>query len=657
MATLTWRDVAAPDFRTSLEGYKTFSNMLDNAFGTIEKGLGAFEQKQTSSANNEIMLAALKQRDPAAMKAALESGSLVAGIDPRKINPETLNFLNNQAGTLLSQATAEDNLKNQRYNTGRVQDTNSRMDAARTATNAYLAAAAAGDENKAQQILAANPEIGQMDTAQLKDLLSGGQNLVKGDVDITGGRLGNQGKVIDNEQGRFNLDTAKRDDADRQQAQQIIAEVGLGAMDADSARATVSGLAGKVSPGALAMVMGQVNSMFPGTFGASEIPSADGGLSAGGASAPTGDPTRVMNYEARAAGFNSVPANVKTLGQASDFAIQVNRAGAPSSAMGTYQIVGQTLRGYAPKVLGPNWRNEEFSPQNQDKIAEAIFNDNRGSAGALKKQWVSLSTAEAEAVRKMPWNQAREVIARKESGGSPAKILADTNVAGQLIANRAGQNNINSIIPGYEKAMQDGSTIAEVSGRIAPLVPGMSRGTVEKKIDEIYRKSFVNGQPTINYATAGEIVKRAVRNNDVDDSSIFRIRRAGDKPASNRVSIDERAITADIQAAKRVVDKSISDGQVVGTLSSIQSAQRDLATKQQKLNALLQRAETQPGLVNQIPRLQADVARAAARAEALIGQVANDRTVMPIGRARDRTPRLAKPSNALNFMLGAALGN
>lgn len=149
------------------------------------------------------------------------------------------------------------------------------------------------------------------------------------------------------------------------------------------------------------------------------------------ASAPAGarartapGPERVLNYEARAAtGMTHVPDNIQTLGQASNFARQLNRAGADSSAMGTLQIVGSTLRSYAPKVFGKNWQNQPFNERTQDAIGREIFNDHRGSAQALRSQWVSLSLAEAERVRKMPWEQARIYIAAGESGdGNPAPM-------------------------------------------------------------------------------------------------------------------------------------------------------------------------------------------------------------------------------------------
>jgi hypothetical protein len=139
---------------------------------------------------------------------------------------------------------------------------------------------------------------------------------------------------------------------------------------------------------------------------------------AGTSYTPGGDTSRVMNYEARGAGVAAVPDSVQTLGQFSDFASGLNRQGIKSSAAGTYQIVGDTMRRYAPKVLGNDWRNQPFNQQSQERVAEAIFNDNRGSAAALRSQWVSLSPADAERVRNMPWSQARQFIAAGESGSS-----------------------------------------------------------------------------------------------------------------------------------------------------------------------------------------------------------------------------------------------
>ena len=87
-----------------------------------------------------------------------------------------------------------------------------------------------------------------------------------------------------------------------------------------------------------------------------------------------------------------------------------------SSASGAYQITGTTMERYASHMFGPNWRSMKFDATTQDRIAEAIFNDNKGSAAALKGQWASLSLAEAERVRNMAWPEARKVILAGETG-------------------------------------------------------------------------------------------------------------------------------------------------------------------------------------------------------------------------------------------------
>lgn len=88
-----------------------------------------------------------------------------------------------------------------------------------------------------------------------------------------------------------------------------------------------------------------------------------------------------------------------------------------SSAVGAYQFTQGTLADFGPRVLGENWRNEPMSGENQEKLAEAIFNDSKGSAAALAGRWASLTLAEAERVRRMPWSEARQIIVEGEAGG------------------------------------------------------------------------------------------------------------------------------------------------------------------------------------------------------------------------------------------------
>jgi hypothetical protein len=87
-----------------------------------------------------------------------------------------------------------------------------------------------------------------------------------------------------------------------------------------------------------------------------------------------------------------------------------------TGAVGTYQIVYGTLKDYAPKVLGPNWRNTPFTADVQDRIAKAIYEDVKN--GNLKDTWAGLPANRPGAYSNVPWEQVRDQIAAVESGGT-----------------------------------------------------------------------------------------------------------------------------------------------------------------------------------------------------------------------------------------------
>jgi hypothetical protein len=86
-----------------------------------------------------------------------------------------------------------------------------------------------------------------------------------------------------------------------------------------------------------------------------------------------------------------------------------------TGAVGTYQIVYGTLRDYAPKVLGPNWRNVQFTADVQDRIAKAIYEDVKDRN--LKDTWAGLPANRPGAYSNVPWEQVRDKIIQVESAG------------------------------------------------------------------------------------------------------------------------------------------------------------------------------------------------------------------------------------------------
>lgn len=277
-------------------------------------------------------------------------------------------------------------------------------------------------------ILEANPGA---TAAQIESMLDGGQEAERAFRET---RNSNQSY----ESTRYTFERTLRTDRQNDRAQVILNELTTSHMDSRAALAALNSNYGSEDAEVLNAIRAQIPTAFA-TLDSVTAPEGETGNAPASYTAPSGgfaggasDSSRVLNYEARAAGFARLPDRIRTVGDVSDYAIALNNRGVRSSATGTYQIVGQTLRGknnqngYAERVLGRGWRNVEWTLEVEDRIAEAIFNDHKNSAAALRGQWVSLSTAEAERVRNMPWAQARLIISRGESGAIPAPTPAGT---------------------------------------------------------------------------------------------------------------------------------------------------------------------------------------------------------------------------------------
>jgi hypothetical protein len=86
-----------------------------------------------------------------------------------------------------------------------------------------------------------------------------------------------------------------------------------------------------------------------------------------------------------------------------------------TGAVGTYQFTYGTLKDYAPKVLGPNWRNVPFTADVQEQLAKALYEDVKG--GDLKKTWAGLPSNRPGQYANVPWENVRDSIIKVESAG------------------------------------------------------------------------------------------------------------------------------------------------------------------------------------------------------------------------------------------------
>ena len=86
-----------------------------------------------------------------------------------------------------------------------------------------------------------------------------------------------------------------------------------------------------------------------------------------------------------------------------------------TGAVGTYQFTYGTLKEYAPKVLGPNWRDTPFTADVQEQLAKALYEDRK--KGNLKDTWAGLPNNRPGQYTNVPWEAVRDDIIKVESAG------------------------------------------------------------------------------------------------------------------------------------------------------------------------------------------------------------------------------------------------
>lgn len=647
MATLTWRNVDAPDFRGTADALRMSHGMLGNAFEALQQGLTNFEARRNRGTDNALMLAALQYDDPQAYQAALQSGQLVNPANVNSVSPDTLDFIGRQRSTLINQQGTLQDQGIKRYAQDRtvMQDTN--RDAARDAVNTWLSAAATGNPEliaRAQQ--AATPYVSQL---SLED-----QGKVFGDV-----RSGETGSLT-NTGRRIDQGIQVRDDTAEQQAMALANEIRRAGGTTDGARGLLESINLPQN------VRYRVNELLGSTFGDIYAPvgsdiegfSGGGGRSGGaGASAPGTAGTRQGNPYDTTYTFAPTSQPITSMPIQDVLGLQqqyIRDKG--HSPMGAFQINRDTLTDFAPKVLGENWRDQPFTPEVQDRIGEAIFNARKN--GNLKGTWAALPDATPGAYKDRTWEEMRSLIAEREVGQplAPASARAAADAASLSIQTRNSQNLSSGIAADFGRAVNDRSTVGEVvTSLLENDFQGTNRGFLTGQVNRIMEQT---GQ---NAAVAGAILRRSVTEADDDGGipSLARITRNMLRPANtdlgrkinealgtasmipestpnlgNGIRLDNNTLKANIESVRRLdpVTESLAAREIETRDTAIQSAREQYNAARQRLQAFQQRVQTQPRLAAQLPQVEAAFMAAESRLRALLAGQRNDPNLQPIIR-------------------------
>lgn len=605
MAQITWRNVDAPNFSGVGDSIRSFSGLLGNATAGLSDALGNFQTAARQEVGNQVMQNALQYQDPTEYRNALASGALFQGVDPSLISNRTLENLDNRTGNLLNQATQQQALDYNTYRTGRMQDLDARGDAASPALRQLALAYQSGDPNtiaRAQQQYGG--ALDSLPADQVQEIM---------------GRLQNQGSnAIGQRRDLFNLGTNMRDDADSQAAIGVLSQIVRGAENPNDARILAEAYSKQLSPTAQARLQGLLAQQYPGTYG-NNVTSAPGT-----AGTRSGSPFDVT-YQFQG---TSKPITQMSIGEVTNHqANMISSQGA--SPVGAYQINKATLEDFAPKVLGENWRNMPLSPENQDKIGEAIFNARKN--GNLKDTWAALPDSTVGAYKNRTWNEMKGLIAQAEVGANPLAVQqaaqgnqAVSNLATGMIGTRLMENNAVGNVPDYLRTLGDTATPGEVVNRLLENdFKGADRNWVLARVNEIAQRAGVSP------AMAATVMQRAQTN--VPENMIWRglqgLNPFISNEAGNGTRLNDDAVDQMVGALQRGEPLE----QSVRNLSTAQAAQNVQAAQQAYDSALAQLQNTQnkistgqTALTALLPSRQAAVERAQMMLQAAQQQVTAD---------------------------------
>ena len=661
MSALTWRDVAAGNIGSAsdggLAGYAQFSRLLGDALGGARNTINTIDQQQQQADNNKVAMAAIAAQDPKALEQGLADGSFLAntGVRTERLDPTTIAMLGRRPGELISQNNQQLQLDKGNYAFNQEKTTDERAPLLTQATQLAYQAGLSGDP-KAQAAyeayMAANPDLLKgLSYNTAKDFQTGVMGARKSGLDFT--VTGDQNDRSWNEDarsaGRFNMEKTNFNNAleDRQagiQAQQFLANITESSdpNNPDSVRtALFTGPLAKANPRVRAMVYSQLPPAYASALSAGEM---SAGLGAGGAAGGLGN----ANAATIQVGGGQIPPSVQSVSDAisygkntlipatrNDPRFGLQGTGKGTSAMGLYQITATTLADWAPKVFkGQDLSKVSFTDlANQDKIAHAIFDANRGNPAALAQQWTSLKNPAA--VARMPWAQAREIIARGESGGSPTDLMSPGSPSSTLanLQLRGGQDRFGRADAGTILAAAGGpdANPLDVVANLKkdPRFAQTSSEFLRTTLGNIVDQSRVDGKPTLNYNQAAVVLQRATQENHGNGigsrlwdwmwggpADTFEKTATGwHTPVSARINsngdrVNNDMVRSEIARARigQLPQEAAHNADMDWRATLVNQTTQQMYKAQSDLQDLLFRLPTQPGLAPQVQAARAKLA-------------------------------------------------
>jgi hypothetical protein len=644
MAPITWRNVGTPNFGDSVAALGMSGRFLDRAFSGLGEGLGQFDNWRTEQNDRLAVGAASQIQDPAAYRQALMDGTAMGGLQPGQISTRTAMALDGRASDLIGRASASDTLQNTR--TDRTAE-----EGARQAVAAIQRAALAGNDAEVARLTALHgAAIGALPTAAQGQILDRASGLIRDNAGIAQTRT-------QTATGQFNLDRARSTEADQQAAQAVAMRIREVGWDNEGAQEILRNA--NLNPRARALVVDAARAAgFTGilpnayTDGGTPAPAAVAGAARApgspGAGTREGSPYDVT-YQHRA---TERPITATRMGEIQELQNGMIRTQG-ASPLGAFQINRATLAQFARQTLGDNWREQEFTPENQERIAEAIYNARRG--GDLTTTWAALRgnipgtntpANTAGAWRDVPWSVARTLISRAEVGRGVSEAAGEVTAARELqqgIEQRRGQNRAGTIMGDYAALQQDNRPATAVANDLtraasgtgqnattAGVLAGMDPIAVQAEISRLMATPQARAA-RVTPAMVGAMIAQNVTATTGEWNPFVGPGRSFDTAANDA---DLLRLTDSSSDARGIRGDSVNDARVAATSASITNASErvgNIATEIRRLEQAANAPSAPPELQRTLARRYVALEEARRNLRDLTERNRGDATILPVG--------------------------
>lgn len=416
MAILTWRNIQIPDFHGAQQGIRTAGELLSRAVDHAGTGVGILQDAQRQAADKAILARSMAIQDPEEYARQMAAGQIV-GPDMRNASLETIQAAEARQGALLQRAA-------QQYDFTRARAVNAEKDlvASRLAQAAPIAEG--GDPSAAYRLATEGTKHFETGAAAIRLL-----NQLPPNPVLT--------KALQDDKKKEELlDFARqiRNEPDPVKRREMLYDSNVPAWKSIGAEQLLNTLGENVTTEVASSraTMGVQAPLSSPNYDVSNADNSFFGLHGDGVSEYGWYPPKNLS-EATAGEWEDYG---KELIQLTKNNISDGKSKG-TSAFGRYQITNTTLREYAPKVFGDNWRNETMNGENQRKIAEAIFNDRKNRD--ITVTWPGLSGfTDMQGEGKLKGKSFADVehlIAYEESGRMPPNYQQDLQIREQALAN------------------------------------------------------------------------------------------------------------------------------------------------------------------------------------------------------------------------------